>query len=154
MEKGRLREQSVQDALASQQRVVTDQLLSNGTRRTNGPHVHHGELGLFSVELDLENLVLKSVATLGSDVSDGTARARRECDQVVGDQTVLIDSTIGVATSDVIADLNRRMSKILVVSAWCPLVTVIVHGVTLKFWGTKSQEIFLSKATVEIPRGM
>jgi len=78
--------------------------------------VHHGELGLFAVKLDLENLVLKSVAALGSDVGDGAARARRESDQVVGDQAVLVDSTIGITTGDVVTDLSRRMVKVQVVS--------------------------------------
>jgi len=67
--------------------------------------VHHGELMLLAVELNLQNLVLQSVRALLGNVGDGSASTRRKGDQMVGDQTVLIDSTISIASSNVVADL-------------------------------------------------
>jgi len=67
--------------------------------------VHHREILLLAVEFDLENLILQSVRALLGNVGDGSASAGGKSDQVVGDQTVLIDSTKSVASSDVIADL-------------------------------------------------
>lgn len=67
--------------------------------------MHHGELLLLAVELDLQNLVLQSVRTLLGNVGDGSASTRWEGDQMVGDQAVLIDSTISITSSNVVADL-------------------------------------------------
>lgn len=68
--------------------------------------MHHGELMLLAVELDLQNLVLQSVRTLLGNVSDCSASTRRKGDQMVGDQAVLVDSTISIASSNMVADLD------------------------------------------------
>lgn len=101
-----LREQGIQDTLTGQKGVVTNQLLGNRAGRTDGPHVHHGELLLLAVELDLQNLVLQSVTALLGNVGDGSASTRRKGDQMVGDQAVLVDSTISIASSNVVANLE------------------------------------------------
>lgn len=67
--------------------------------------MHHSELLLLAVKLNLQNLVLQSVRALLGNVGDSSASTRRKGDQMVGDQAVLIDSTISIASSNVVADL-------------------------------------------------
>ena len=61
---------------------------------------------LFAVELDLQNLVLQSVRALLGNVGNGSTGTRRKGDQMVGDQTILVDSTVSIASSNMVADLN------------------------------------------------
>ena len=67
-------EQSVEHALARQQRRVGQQLGGGRARRAHGPELAHAEAPLGALELDLDQLLVDRVAALRRDVADRAAR--------------------------------------------------------------------------------
>jgi hypothetical protein len=105
-------EERVEHTLADNQRAIRGQFLGRGTRNTHGPSVHHAVLGLGAVEVELQDLLVDSVASLLGDAGDGTLGAGREQNLVLVEETVLKDSTKDITTSDVVADLERAGCKV------------------------------------------
>ena len=66
--------------------------------------MHHAVLRLDTIEFELQDLLIYSVAALVCKTCDGAASARREQDLVVVEQAVLPDRSKNVAASDVVAD--------------------------------------------------
>lgn len=100
------REEGVQDSLSDNERRVGAELVNNRSRHTNGPLVHHAVFRLLSVKLDLENLLIDSVAAGLGDSGDGTACSWGKEDLVVVEKGVLVDGTEDITTSYVVADLE------------------------------------------------
>lgn len=98
-------EEGIQHTLADDEGLVGGQLLGGGAGHTDGPRLHHGVLCLLAIELDLEDLLLDGVATLGGDLGNDTPRTGREQDAVGVDERVLEDGTPDITAGDVIADL-------------------------------------------------
>ena len=114
------REQRVEDTLADNKGLVGRQLLVGRTGHSYGPLVHHAVLGLGTVEVQLQDLLVNGVATLLGDASDGTLGARRQQNPVFAEQTVLKDSTENVTTGDVVANLQgagRELPLLLAVES-------------------------------------
>lgn len=70
-------EKGVQDTLADNEGPVGGQLLGSGTGNSDGPVVHHAVLGLDSIKLKLQNLLVHRVATRLCKACDGSSRAGR-----------------------------------------------------------------------------
>jgi hypothetical protein len=81
-------------------------LLRRGTRHAHRPGLHHGKLGLLAVKLQLENLLVHRVASLGGNLGDGAAGARGQQDLVYGDERVFVDGSPDIAAREVIANLG------------------------------------------------
>jgi hypothetical protein len=74
--------------------------------------VHHAELGLGAVELELQNLLVYRVASLLRDARNGALCAGRKHDLVVVEETVLENGSKDVTASDVVADLELARGKV------------------------------------------
>ena len=99
-------EEGVQDTLTDNEGLVRRQLLVRGTGHSHRPAVHHAVLSLCAVELNLQDLLVNSVAALLGDAGDGSARTGWEEDLVLAEQRVLEDGTEDITTSDVVANLQ------------------------------------------------
>ncbi len=55
-----LREECIQDTLTGEEGVIRSVLLCYWTGRTDGPHLHHGVLGDFAIELRLQDNILSN----------------------------------------------------------------------------------------------
>jgi hypothetical protein len=105
-------EKRVEHTLADNQGAIGGQFLGGRTRNSYGPSVHHAVLGLGAVEVELQDLLVYSVAALLGDAGNGTLGAGREQDLVLAEETVLKDSTKDIATSDVVADLELARCEV------------------------------------------
>jgi hypothetical protein len=74
--------------------------------------VHHAVLGLGAVELELQDLLVHSVAALVRDACDGALGARRQQDLVVADERVFDDGAEDIAAGDVVSDLVVAGGKV------------------------------------------
>lgn len=99
-------EESIEHTLADDKGPIGGLLFGGRSRHSDGPRLHHAVLGLLAVELDLEDLLVDSVLSLGGDLSDGSAAARGEDNFVLRDEGVLVDDTPDVTTCNVVADLH------------------------------------------------
>lgn len=99
-------EKSIQYSLADDEGRIRRLPITDRTRHTDGPGLHHTKLGLLALELNFQKLFLHRVATLGGDAGNSTPSAGRQEDFVVVDQAVLEDGTPNVSTRDMIADLE------------------------------------------------
>ncbi len=99
------REQGVDDAQAGEQRSRGDDLLGDGARLADGPHLHHRVLVRLALELELEQDVRDVVVALGRDVGDGALGAGRD-EHGLRDQPVLGHRAEDVAARDVLAYLS------------------------------------------------
>lgn len=103
-------EESIQDTLASQERVVSQELLSDGARLTNGPDLHHGVVSCLSVVLDGDDLLDDGEVSFRRDPSDATVSLQGDQDSV-SNQRVLVYGTENVSSSDHITDLEARRDE-------------------------------------------
>ena len=62
-----LREKTVEDTLAGQERIVGSELLSHRSHLTYGPNLHKSVLGLLTLEIGLEDDVLNAT----NELTDG-----------------------------------------------------------------------------------
>lgn len=99
-------EKGVQHTLSDEERTVGRFLLSGGTRNSHRPRLHHGVSSLLAVKFDLDDLFIDSIAALGRDLGDSSARTRREQDSVGRDERVLVDRAPDVAARDMVANLH------------------------------------------------
>ena len=95
-------EQSVQDTLTDNERRVRAKLLSCRSWHTDGPVVHHAVIVLLAIELNLEDLLINSIASLLCNPRDRTACPRRKQNLMVAEQGVFVDATEKVTTGDVV----------------------------------------------------
>lgn len=98
-------EKRVQDSLADDKRRVRTELVVDRSGYTDRPLVHHAELGLLSIKLDLENLLINGVAASLGNPGDGTACSGGKKNFVLVEKRVLPDDTEDITASDVVADL-------------------------------------------------
>lgn len=115
------REQCIEDTLTDDKRPVGRQLLVGRTGDAYGPLVHHAELALGAVELELQDLLVDSVAALLGDAGDGSLGTGWEQDLVLAEETVLKDNTKNVAAGDVVADLELARCEV-------PLLLAVESG--------------------------
>lgn len=99
-------EEGIQHSLADNEGRIGGQPVANRAGNTDGPGLHHTELGLFTIKLHLEQLLFDGVAASRSNPGNGTPCTRRQQDLVVVHQTILEHATPDVTTSDVVADLE------------------------------------------------
>lgn len=99
-------EESIQHSLTDNEGLIRRLPVADGTGHTDGPGLHHTELGLLALELDLQQLLLHGIATGGGDAGDGTAGTRGEKDLVVVHQAVLKHGTPNVTSRNVVANLE------------------------------------------------
>lgn len=100
------REESIQHSLADNEGRIGGLSVTDGAGHTDGPSLHHAELGLLAFKLDLQKLLIHSIATGGGDAGNGTAGTRGQKDLVVVHQAVLEHGTPNVSSSNVVADLE------------------------------------------------
>lgn len=90
-----LREKSVQHPLSCQQRVVGGQLLRDGSHLPDGPHLHHCELLLHPLELQLHHHVLRERDARTRHVSAGRVITRPEARRTYADVVLSGRSHVG-----------------------------------------------------------
>lgn len=99
-------EESIQHSLADNEGRIGGLSVADGAGHTDGPGLHHAELGLLAFELNLQQLLLHSVATSGGDAGDGTAGTGGQKDLVVVHQAVLEHGTPDITTGNVVSNLE------------------------------------------------
>lgn len=86
-----LREESVENTLASQERIIRGQLLSHRPWCPNGPQLHHRVLRDLTLEFCLEHSIIYGIAALLNDIRNCTKGPGGQHDLVVVDEGVLVD---------------------------------------------------------------
>jgi len=99
-------EEGIEDTLASGQRMVSGELLCDGSGVTHGPEMGHVHVDFAFVGVEDSDGLRDVVLTGGHDFDDATTDFRRSHNTVLREQIILEDGTEDISTNDELANLE------------------------------------------------